>query len=63
VPKYTIQYEIVGFVDVEIEADSVNDALRSPILNAFSDENIAPGDNWSWTPKIVYSEEGERIYG
>ena len=66
-PKYIVQYEVVGFVDVQVDADSINDALRSPILNAFTDEDIAPGDNkairWDWTPKIVYTEEGERVYG
>ena len=60
--KYTVQYEVVGFVDVEVDADSVNDALLSPILNAFT-HDIAPGEDWDWTSKIVYTEKGERVYG
>ena len=76
--KYTVQYEVVGFVDVEVEADSVNDAVKTPmytILTGTQDvrvedalekiykHNISPGDDWDWTPRIAYTEEGERVYG
>jgi len=64
--KYIVQYEVVGFVDVEVDANSVHDAMQSPIFNKLSgiaDEDITPGDNWVWTLKIVYTEEGERVWG
>ena len=29
-PKYIVQYEVIGYVDIEVEANSINEALASP---------------------------------
>ena len=65
--KYVVQYEVIGYIDIEVEANSINEALASPT------DSLTPSDasqkflvadtEWDWNPKIVYTEEGERVYG
>ena len=66
-PKYIVQYEVIGSVDIEVEANSINEALASPTdrltPSDASQKFLVADTEWDWTPQIVYTEEGERVYG
>ena len=66
-PKYIVQYEVIGYIDIEVEANSINEALASPtdrLTPSDASQQLIVGDTeWDWTPQIVYTKEGERVYG
>ena len=36
--KYVVQYEVIGYIDIEVEANSISEALASPT------DSLTPSD-------------------